>query len=137
MMSVKDATVIGTCINMVDWRKTTRNKKRIAKEEFQENFDDFGLPIGEPTVRPQYDGGYDFDGKPIGTPVLEKYEITTYDDPYIHYVSPYKLLMDPTANPIDPIATSQAVILITETTISRLEELQKQGYYSRIFLIRQ
>ncbi len=62
MMSVKDATIIGSCINMVDWREESRTKKRIAQEEFTPEAPMTESPVGmgdfpgiglDPTMAPE------------------------------------------------------------------------------------
>lgn len=121
---LKDACVIGNCFEKIAWRRENRKKRTIELER-----DGMGNIIyetdeaGNITIT---------DGKP--TPKYKKVQktIQTYNDPYIWYVDPYKILIDPKASPVDPISTAEAVILITESTIDKLKDLEKQGIYKNI-----
>jgi len=121
MLSVKDGLITGNTINKVDWKKEERYKKRMATEMVSD-LDEFGNPINEKKV-PIYDEN--------GKPVKEKYKVTLYDDPYIYLVSPYNLLIDPGADPQDPIQTAEAVIFITNTTVSKIKEKEEAGIYKK------
>ena len=120
----KDTCILGTFIAKIDWKKESRKKKRIALEEVYENYDEMGYPIGQPINRPILNDK--------GKPITEKYDVKIYDDNYIYYVDPFKFLIDPKAEPIDPIDSAEAVILIKETTIPKLKEMEKEGIYKNI-----
>lgn len=115
---VKDCFIMGSCFAKVDWRKEYRNKKQVAQDT---TIDEMS---GQPTNMPMLDEN--------GNYVLEKVRLPFYDDPYIYRIDPYKILLDPKANPIDPIGTSEAVIMITESTIPQLRELEKEGIFKNI-----
>lgn len=132
----KDCFIIGSCFAKVDWRHEYRKKKRPRKEFYA-----LKNPITEEEEEFEliaYSGGYeeylDVDGNPvpIGKPLLETIEVPYYDDPYIYYVDPYKIFLDPKASPINPIETSEAVILVTESTIPKLRQMEEAGIYKKI-----
>jgi len=123
MLSVKDACICGNTFNKVDWREEYAWKKRIATEEVYEGYDEMGSPAGEPKNMPIYDDN--------GKPVKEKFKHKIYDDPYIYPISPYKLLIDPGADPKDPIQSAEAVIFITDTTIPKIKEKEELGIYKK------
>ena len=120
----KDACILGTLIGKLDWKKEFRNKKRIVTEQVYDSYDEMGNPTGTPQNMPMINDK--------GKPIMEKYRLPIYDDPYIYYVDPFKFLIDPKADPTDPIDSAEAVILITESTIPKLKEMEKEGIYKNI-----
>lgn len=114
----KDVFVIGSCFGKVDWREEYQYKKRIAREIVPD--EETGQEMEIPVI--------DDNGKPV----LEKVPVQLFNDAFIYYVDPYKFLMDPKASPVDPIGTSEAVILITETTIKKLKQMEELGIYKKI-----
>jgi hypothetical protein len=115
---VKDCFIVGRCFAKVDWKKEFRYMKQPAIDTTVDEMS--GQPINMPMV----------DDK--GNYVLEKQRISFYDDPYIYRIDPYKFLLDPKADPVDPIGTSEAVIMITESTVPQLKELEKEGIVRNI-----
>jgi len=122
--SFKDACILGTLIEKIDWKQEFRNKKRIAMEEVYNEYDEMGNPTGTPQNMPMRNDK--------GKPIIEKYRLPIYDDPFIHYIDLFKFLIDPKADPIDPIDSAEAVIFITESTIPKLKEMEKEGIYKNI-----
>jgi hypothetical protein len=120
----KDACILGTFISKVDWKKESRQKKRIALEEVYENYDEMGNPVGQPINQPILNDK--------GKPITEKYDVNIYDDNYIYRVDPFWFLIDPKADPTDPIDSAEAVIFIKETTIPKLRQMEKDGIYKNI-----
>jgi len=111
LILAKMCLTYGTCISKVDWRTEHREKR---KPELV--LDEAGFPV------------YDSDGV---TPkyTKKKNKILFYDDPYIYPVDILKFFIDPKALSIQG---AEYCILVTETTMDRLKDMESQGIYSRI-----
>ncbi|MFA5151508.1 MAG: hypothetical protein WC554_02995 [Clostridia bacterium] len=109
----KMCLIYGTCIAKVDWKKEYRKVKR-----FRAKIDEFGNPV------------YDDKGKPVIEKVEQ--EILYYDDPYIYPIDIFNFYIDPKATSID---TAEYCIMVTETTMDRLRQMQKMGIYKNVNMV--
>ena len=100
----------GTCIAKVDWRKEFRTKSKVEVQT-----DEMGMPV------------YNEEGTPQYSKIKNKY--TYYDDPYIYPVDIFKFFIDPKAL---SLKDAEYVVLVTETTMDRLKDMQSQGIYKNI-----
>ena len=107
---VKSCLIYGTCIAKVDWRKEYKTKSNIEVIN-----DDMGLPIYNDDGAPQYN--------------KKKNKYLFYDDPYIYPVDIFKFFIDPKAL---SLKDAEYAVLVTETTMDRLKDMQDQGIYKNV-----
>ncbi len=106
----KTCLIYGTCIAKVDWRKEFKTKSKV-----EVTTDEMGFPL------------YNDDGSPQYKKIKNKYLF--YDDPYIYPVDLFKFFVDPKAL---TLKDAEYVVLVTETTMDRLKDMQSQGIYKNI-----
>jgi hypothetical protein len=111
---VKTCLIYGICIAKVDWKKEYRKVRK-----FQAKVDEVGDPV------------YDDKGQPVAEKVTK--EFLYYDDPYIYPIDPFDFYKSPKGTTID---NSEYCIMKTQTTIGRLEQMQKQGTYRNIHMVK-
>ena len=111
---IKTCLIYGTCIAKVDWKKESRKVRK-----YQVKIDEFGNPV------------YDNNGQPVVEKITK--EFPYYDDPYIYPIDLFDFYKAPKGTTID---NSEYCIMKTQTTISRLEQMQKQGTYRNISMVK-
>ncbi len=110
----KNACIYGTAIAKVDWEQRYQRKKRLKKVTIT------NLDGTQDTSIEQ-----DKDGKPV----LETYELQTYNAPMVTPISPYDFVIEKRAKNIDD---SKYCIMISKPTYKYLEDMEKAGVYKNV-----